>query len=83
MNFQDDIPSIPVDKFKHHNAIAFDWTSTHDATENSSYTELVGEPMRLELNFTFDLEHITERIVLEEQSFLVAVDNLGVVGKKI
>ena len=36
-----------------------------DATENCHYPELVGEPLRLELNFTFPLEHVTELIVTE------------------
>ena len=40
----------------------------HDATEICHYLELVGEPLRLELNFTFPLEHVTELIVLEERN---------------
>ena len=35
-----------------------------DATENCHYPELVGEPLRQELNFTFLLEHVTELIAL-------------------
>ena len=57
MNFQDDIPSIPIDNFKDHYVLVFDLTSMQDATENCHYPELVGEPLRLELNFTFPLEH--------------------------
>ena len=60
----------------------FDLTSMQDATENCHYTELVGEPLRLELNFTFPLEHVTGLIVLGEQMSSVAVDEFGVVGKK-
>ena len=45
------------------------------------YQELVGEPLRLELNFTFPLEHVTELIVLGERMSSVAVDKFGVVGK--
>ena len=56
MNFQDDIPSIPIDIFKDHYLLVFDLTSMQDATENCHYPELVGEPLRLELNFTFLLE---------------------------
>ena len=47
MNFQDDIPSIPIDKFKDHYVLVFDLTSMQDATENCHYPELVGEPLRL------------------------------------
>ena len=82
MNFQDDIPSIPIDNFKDHYVLIFDLTSMEDATENCHYSELAGEPVRLELNFTFPLEHVTELIVLGERRSSVAVDKFGVVGKK-
>ena len=64
MNFQDDIPPISNDNFKYHYVLVFDLTSMQDATENCHYPELVGEPLRLELNFVFLLEHVTELIVL-------------------
>ncbi len=83
MNFQDDIPSIPIDNFKHHCVLVFDLTSMQDAAEKCHYPELVGEPMRLELNFTFPLEHVTELIVLGERMSSVAVDKFGVFGKNI
>ena len=83
VNFQDDIPSIPFDNFKDHYVLVFDLTSMHDATENFHYPELNGEPLRLELNFTFPLEHVTELIVLGERKSSVAVDQFGVVGKNI
>ena len=41
MNFQDDIPSIPIDKFKDHYVLLFDLTSMQDAFENCHYPELV------------------------------------------
>ena len=53
MNFQDDIPSIPIDNFKNHYLLRFDLTSIQDATENCHYPEPVGEPLRLEQNFFF------------------------------
>ena len=81
MNFQDDIPSIPIDIFKDHYVLVFDLTSMKDATENCHYPELVGGPLRLEQNFTFLLEHVTELIVFRERMSLVAVDKFGVVGK--
>ena len=40
MNFQDDIPSIPIDNSKDHFLIVFDLTSMQDATENRHYPEL-------------------------------------------
>ena len=83
MNFQDDIPSIPIDDFKDHYVLVFDLTSMQDATENCHYPERVGEPLRLELNFTNPLENVTELIVLGERRSSVAVDKFGVVGKNV
>ena len=60
-----------------------DLTSMQDAIENCHYPELVGEPVRLELNFAFPLEHVTELIVMGERMSFVEVDKFGVVGKNI
>ena len=83
MNFQDDIPSIPIDDFKDHYVLVFDLTSMQDATGNCHDPELVGEPLRLELNFTNPLENVTELIVLGKRMSSVAVDKFGVVGKNV
>ena len=84
MNFQGDIPSMSIDDFKdHHNVLVFDLTSMQDATENYHYLELVGDPLRLELNFTHPLENVTELIVLGERMSSVAVDKFGVFGKNM
>ena len=73
----------PHDDFKDHYVLVFDLTSMQDATENCHYPELVGEPLRLELNFTNPLENVTELIVLGERMSSVAVDKFGVVGKNV
>ena len=83
MNFQDDFPSIPIDDFKDHYVLVFNLTSMEDATENCHYPELVGEPLRLELNFTNPLENVTELIVLGERMSSVAVDKFAVVRKNV
>ena len=83
MNFKDDIPSIPSDDFQEHYVLVFDLTSMQDATENCHYLELVGEPLRLEVNFTHPLENVTELIVLGERMSSVALDKFGVVGKNV
>ena len=54
-----------------------------DATEICHYPELVGEPLWLELNFTFSLEHVTELVLLGERMCSFAVDKFGVVRKNI
>ena len=79
MNFQDDVPSIPIDDFKDHYVVVFDLTSMQDATENCHYPELVWGPLRLELSFTQPLENVTELIVLGERMLSVAVDEFGIV----
>ena len=61
----------------------FDLTSMRDATENCHYPELVGEPLKLLLNFTFPLENVTELIVLGERMSSFAVDKFSVVRKNI
>ena len=83
INFQDDISSIPIGIFKDHYVLVFELTSMQDATENCQCLEFVGKPLRLELNFTFPLEHVTELIVLGERRSSFAIDKFGVVEKNI
>ena len=82
MRFQDDFPSIPIGNFKDHYVLVFGLTSIQDASENCHNPQIVGEPLKLELHFTFPPEHVTELIVLGERMSSVAVDKEGVVGKK-
>ena len=83
MNFQDDIPSIPVDNFKDHYVLVFDLTSMQDATEHCHCRELIGEPLRLELYFSSPLENVTEVILFGERMSSVSVDKFGVVVKNL
>ena len=78
MIFQNEILSI--DNFKDPYVLVFDLTSVENGTERCHYTEMVGEPLRLELNFDSALEHITEVIVMAERMSSVAFDNFGVIG---
>ena len=82
-NFQNDIPSSPIDICKDHYVLVFDLTSMQDATRKCLYPKLVGKALRMELNFTFPLEHVPALIVLGEPMFSAAVDKFGVVGKDI
>ena len=79
MNFQDDIPSIPIDNFKDHYVLVFDLTSM---LLKNGITQNLLENHRRELNFTFPIEH-TELIVLGERISSVANVKFGVVGKNI
>ena len=83
LNFQDDIPSTPIDHFKDNYVLVFDLISMQDATENCHYPELVREPLRLELNFTNLLENVTELFVLGERMSSVVVDKCSDVGKNV
>ena len=62
MNFQYDTSSIPIDNFKEHHVPVIDLTVMPVATENFHCPEIVAEPLRPELNFTFPLEHVTEKL---------------------
>ena len=83
MNFQDDTPSIAFNIFKDYFAIVFELTSIQGAPENCRYPELVGEPLRLELNFNFRLDHVTELILWWRRTSLKTVGMFGVAGKNI
>ena len=81
MNFQDDIHSIPIDKFKKDYEVVFDLTSLQDATENVHNPELAGEPMRMELIFTLPLEHVAELIDMVERMFFLTLTSLDLFEK--
>ena len=83
MNFQDDIPSFPIDDSNYHYVLVFDLTSMQDATDNCHNPEFVGEPLRLELTLTHSLGNVTEVIVLGGRMSSIAVDKIGVVGKNV
>ena len=61
----------------------FNLTSMTDATEKCHYPKLVGEPLRMELSFTFSLEHVTELIAFRKRKSSAAVDKFDAVGKII
>ena len=81
MNFQDDIPSIPVDNFKDHYVLVFDLTSMQDASELCHYPELIGETLRLEIYFSSPIEKVTNFFVLGERMSSVAVDKFRFMGR--
>ena len=76
MNYQDDIPSLPNDNVKHHFVVVFDLTPMKDDTENCHQPDLVGEPKRLELIFTFHIQHVTEFTVMGNESLWLQLTSL-------
>ena len=81
LNFQDDIPLIPIHSFQNHYLLLFDLTSMKNGTGICHYPELVGELLRLELNFIYPLKHVTKLFVLGERMYSVAVNKFGLFGK--
>ena len=63
MNFQNDVPSIPIVDFKDHYVLMFDLTSMQETTESCHYPKFNGESLRLKLNFIFSLQHLAKRCV--------------------
>ena len=54
----------------------FDLTSMQDATEICHYAELVGGPLRLELNFTFPLEGVMNSLYWENECLWLQLTSL-------
>ena len=83
MNFQNDVPSIPIERFKDHYALVIDLALMQEATENCHYPELVGEPLpETKLHFS-SRKSYTEVIVLGERLSSVANNKFAAVGKKV
>ena len=82
LNFQDDIPSISIENFKDHYVVVFDLTSMQDATEIYHYPELVGEPLRLELNSTFLLEPLLNSLFWENECLQLQLTSLALLEKQ-
>ena len=76
--FQDNRPSISITNFKNHYVLVFELTSFQEATEKFCYTDVVGEPLTLELNSTSLPEQVSELVVLGKQKSLDPVDEFGV-----
>ena len=60
MNFRGNLPSTSNKKFKDHYVLVFALISMQDAAKNCHYPELVGEPLILDINFTFALGNVIE-----------------------
>ena len=68
------MPSTPTNTFIHHYVDVFDLTAMQAATASCNSSEFSGKPLRLELIFTFLLNHVTEVCVLGQQLSLAEVD---------
>ena len=51
MNFNEEIPALPINIFQNHYVLVFDLTSLQDAGKKIHYPELSGEIIRLEMFF--------------------------------
>ena len=81
LNFQDDVSSVPVGNFIDYTVLVLYLTSLKEAIEICCYFILVGQPPRLELNFTFTVGNVLELIVMWEGLYLIAADWFYVVGQ--
>ena len=54
-----------------------------DATQNCYFLETAQEPLGLELNSTFPVEHVSELKVLAEPVYLLAIDKCGNIQRQI
>ena len=75
-NVGDDIRPLATGCFETHYVIVLDMTSMQNATEYCHHHELFGEPLMLEINFIFLVEHFTD--CMGEKLFLIAVARFGV-----
>ena len=75
-NFQGVIPLIPIGKIKDHYGLLYIFDSRLGALENCHYKQPVLKPLKLELTFTFLLEHVTDLTVLREQLSSVVFDKV-------
>ena len=83
LNFRYDIPLHSLDNFEDYYILVSDFISMQDVTESCYYPELVGEPLRPQLNTKFPLDFVLELIVFVERMFSVAVVEFGVVRKNM
>ena len=61
----------------------FDLTCFQGAAESFHYQELAGDPLKMELSFTFPLAHVTKLLVLGEGKYSVAVNKFGVLPRRV
>ena len=61
----------------------FDFFSRQGGKENCHNPELIGEPLKVEVNTTVPVEHLTALIVLGERNSSGAPEKFGVFGKNV
>ena len=83
MNFNGEIPALPIDFFTDHYVLVFNLTSLQDAGEKVLYRELSGERFCLEMFFERPLTNVTELIVLGDRIPTVKIDQFGTVAKNV
>ena len=73
MNFRDDIPSTPIEKFKDTFVIVFHLSTIQDAVEKWPHPELDGELLKLGLCLNYPPQHVTKLLVLGKRVSFFAV----------
>ena len=68
---------------KEQSVLVFNLISMRDAIQNSLYPEITGEPVRLELNFSFPPQQATQLVLMGDLMASVAIRKFGVVRMDI
>ena len=76
MNYHDDISSFPNAIFQDHFVLVIDLSSMQNATDNFHYPKMFKQPLTLELNLTFPLEHVTELNVWGTENLWLQLSSL-------
>ena len=81
LHFDQDGPLIKLDNYENHYYLVFDLTSTLKCNQEIYYPEIVGAPIRVELEFSANTSTPLELFVLGERFTTVQIDHTGKVLK--
>ena len=81
LHFDQDGPLIKLDNYENHYYLVFDLTSTLLCNQEIYYPEIVGAPIRIELEFSTNTSTPLELFVLGERFTTVQIDHTGKVLK--
>ena len=81
LHFDQDGPLIKLDNYENHYYLVFDLTSTLQCNQEIYYPEIVGAPIRVELEFSANTSTPLELFVLGERFTTVQIDHTGKVLK--
>ena len=81
LHFDQDGPLIKLSNYENHYYLVFDLTSTQQSNQEIYYPEIVGAPIRVELEFSTNTAAPLELFVLGERFSTIQIDHTGKVLK--